>query len=311
MICGYSQLEFEKCFPKYIDNFINASNISRASLLSLIKKWYDGYSWDGNNHLYNPYSILSLFNNGKFGNYWFETGTPSFLMDFINKNPKKIDILFKNTAIEGNFPDFDLEEINFTSLLLQTGYLTIKSEKTQIGKLPSYELAIPNHEVNISLFTSIIQKISKQKSQKITTLAEKIFTSISNLDNKALQKYFDILSSSIPAVLYGKIKKDIREANFHMWFFSWFKLMGFNVIAETQSSRGNPDIILEKDNLIVICEVKYSLKKPLNELAIEAINQIKEKKYYTPYLDYDVVLLGVAFGDREIKSWIEPLTNEY
>ena len=227
-ICGYTQEELESCFKEHIANFCNEKGIGKEEFLSLIKQWYDGYSWDGNNQLYNPYSIISLFKKGVFRNYWFETGTPSFLMDFIKNNPEDLDVLFiKKRVIEGDFPDFDLEYLDLTTLLLQTGYLTIKKEKIQIGELPNYELAIPNQEVEISLFSSIIRYFSKKKSLALGSIAEKILESIVNLDSKSLQNAFDILVATIPGILYGKIKHDIREANFHIWFLSWFRLMGF------------------------------------------------------------------------------------
>ncbi|MCL2115482.1 MAG: AAA family ATPase [Methanobrevibacter sp.] len=144
MICGYSQEELENSFKEYIDEFAKANNISGEILLSEIKNWYDGYSWDGENHLYNPYSILSLFNDGEFGNYWFETGTPSFLMEYIKNNDKKVGILFKpTTRIFGTIPSFNLEKIDFTTLLLQTGYLTIKRKEVKFAKLSKYDLVIP------------------------------------------------------------------------------------------------------------------------------------------------------------------------
>ena len=140
-------------------------------------------------------------------------------------------------------------------------------------------------------------------------IAEKILKAIINLDNDSLQIAFDTLIASVPAVLYGKVKEDIREANYHIWFLSWFRLMGFFAIGETPNSKGIPDIVIKKDNLVVICELKYSDEEHLDDLVIEAINQIKDKKYYKPYLEYNVVLLGVAFGNREIKSHIESLEN--
>jgi len=126
---------------------------------------------DGENRLYNPYSILSLLDTGIFKNYWFETATPSFLMDFIKNNHEAVGVLFKeNTEISGDFPNFHQDEI--------------------------------------------------------------------------------------------------REANYHILFLSWFRLMGFFALGETPASKGTPDIIIKKDNLVVICEIKYSLKEPLNDLAI-------------------------------------------
>jgi len=87
-------------------------------------------------------------------------------------------------------------------------------------------------------------------------------------------------------------------------------LMGFFVVGENPSSHGYTDMILKKDNLVVICELKYSKDKPLKKLALKSINQIKDKKYYTQYLDYNIVLLGIAFGNREVKTHIEPLPKE-
>jgi len=306
-ICGYTQDELENCFKGHIDKFSKDSNTNREKLLSLIEEWYDGYSWDGSTYLYNPYSILSLFNSGEFSNYWFETGTPSFLMDFV-KNNNGTDVLFKpNTTISGNFPSFNLKNLDFTTLLLQTGYLTIKEKRVKVGKLTNYELGIPNKEVSESLFTSIINEFSNQESTEVNNLAEKILEAIINIDNDSLQEAFDVLVANIPAMLYGKIKEDIREVNYHIWFLSWFRLMGFFVIGKNQSSKGYADMVLKKDNLIVVCEFKYGLDKSLENLAIEAINQIKDKKYHEQYLDYNVALLGVAFGDREVKSIIEDL----
>jgi len=308
MICGYSQIELENYFREYIDEFAKANNISRENLLSDIREWYDGYSWDGENHLYNPYSILSLFNDGEFANYWFETGTPSFLMNFIKNNKEDVGVLFKSdTKISGNFPSFNLENIDFTTLLLQTGYLTIKNKKVNIGELTKYDLAIPNKEVRQSLFTSIISEFSNQDHESIDTLGKKILKAIANLDNQLLQDAFDTLTSNIPAILYGNIKKNIREANWHILLLSWFSLMGFFTVGEKPSSYGTADIVLKKDNLIIICELKYSEKKALKELAIKAVKQIKDNEYYKPYLNYEVVLLGIAFGDREVKTHIETI----
>ena len=138
-------------------------------------------------------------------------------------------------------------------------------------------------------------------------IGKKISKAIATLDNKLLQDVLDVLLATIPAVLYGKVKEDIREANYHILFLAMLSLMGFFVIGERPNSKGTPDIIIKKDNLIVVCELKYSLDEPLEHLATEAIKQIKDNEYYKPYLDYDVVLLAIAFGDREVKSLLEPL----
>ncbi|MCL2116676.1 MAG: PD-(D/E)XK nuclease domain-containing protein, partial [Methanobrevibacter sp.] len=93
-------------------------------------------------------------------------------------------------------------------------------------------------------------------------------------------------------------------------FLAMLNLMGFFAIGERPNSKGTPDIIIKKDNLIVVCELKYNLNEPLEHLANEAIKQIKDNEYYKPYLNYDVVLLAIAFGDREAKSIMEPLKSK-
>jgi hypothetical protein len=149
-----------------------------------------------------------LFNNGIFKNYWFETGPPSFLIDFIKNNVENVEVLFEpSTSISGDFPNFELENIDLTTLLLQTGYLTIKSENVVLGELPTYELTIPNHKVNTSLFTSIIRKFSKQKPTNIPALADKILNSIDNLDNNSLQEALNVLISSFQLFCMVRLKK--------------------------------------------------------------------------------------------------------
>ena len=231
-------------------------------------------------------------------------------MDFIKSHTVDIDVLFdQNITISGGFPNFTVENMDFITLLLQTGYLTIKSQKIDRGEPPTYELGIPNREVSQSLFKSIVNELSSQNSIEIETLAKDILNAINNLDNELLQKSFDILTSTIPSVQYGKVKEDIREANYHIWFLSWFSLMGFSVTGEESTHQRNLDMVLKKDKLVVICEFKYDLKTPLKDLALEAINQIKKYEYYKPYLNKNVILLGIGFGDRKCKSIIEKLKN--
>ncbi|WP_067092827.1 ATP-binding protein [Methanobrevibacter curvatus] len=312
-ICGYTQEELEYYFKEYINKFSEDNDISNSSLLSLIKEWYNGYSWDGENRVYNPYSILSLFFKGQFNNYWFESGTPSFLIDFIsnnsNNNNNNLNVLFNpNKTIHGEFPNFQLKNLDFTTLLLQTGYLTIKDVDIVVGELPSYTLDIPNKEVNDSLFTSIITEYTNENTGDVVFLARKILDEIIKIDNNGLQNSFDSLISSIPSLLCGNIKKNgLIESFYHGMLFSWFKLMGFFIQGEILTSTGRLDAVFKKEDLVVLVEVKYSLTESLDKMVDKAISQIMDKKYYLPYTDYNVIILGVAFGDREVKSHVEPL----
>ncbi|MDR3063601.1 MAG: ATP-binding protein, partial [Methanobrevibacter sp.] len=308
LICGYSQSELETYFDDRISDFAYNENVSKEYLLDLIRQWYNGYSYNGEDFLYNPYSILSFFEEKTFDNYWFETGTPTFLIKLIQDGKIDVSVLLNpNQVFNGKLPNFDLKNLNFTTILLQTGYLTIKKKEKIIGKTPKYTLGIPNKEVNDSLYTHILSYYTKSPVSSIPSLMDTILEAIIKLDKERLQKSFEILFSSIPNSLFNKVKEDIREANFHMMILSWMKIIGLEIIGEVQSSKGTVDAILKKDDLIVVIEIKYSLKSSLKYMIEKALKQIKEKEYPKPYLNKNVLLLAIAIKDRDVSCKIEHL----
>ncbi|MDR2623746.1 MAG: ATP-binding protein [Methanobrevibacter sp.] len=307
-ICGYTQKDLETHFKEYLTDFSEDNDISCDDLLVLIKDWYDGYSWDGYNTVYNPYSILSLFGTGRFSNYWFETGTPTFLMNFIKNDDVDVNTLLdSNPVFSGDFPNFDLENLDFMTVLLQTGYLTIKNQDYVVGELPNYTLGIPNREVHDSLYTRILSYYTKASTNVIPSLVKKISEGIVNADENVLQESFELLIANIPYSLYKNVKEDVREANFHMMILSWLRLLGFDIQGEILTFKGRVDAILKKDNRVVVCEIKYSSDKSLDKMIDDALGQIKDTEYYKPFVDRNVLLLAVAIRDRDVKCKIEHL----
>ena len=149
-LCKYTQNELEFYFEEQVNKLGILLELPKAELYQKIKLWYNGYSWDGKNTLYNPFSVLSLFAKEDFDNYWFETGTPSFLMEMV----KQMQVMPQElNGIEGDdivLESADVNNIGIISLLYQTGYLTIK-EKHRGGMRPtSYTLGFPNEEVRLS-----------------------------------------------------------------------------------------------------------------------------------------------------------------
>jgi len=175
-ICGYTQVELENYFKEYIESFARGNNVSNEYALKIIKDWYNGYSWDGLNSLYNPYSILLLFKNKAFDNYWFESGSPTFLIDLIINDTNNINtFLDSENKVIGSFPSFNLDNINLNTVLLQTGYLTIKNKKdAPFGELPEYTLTIPNREVHDSFYTHLLSYFSLKNPQFIKPMANDI-----------------------------------------------------------------------------------------------------------------------------------------
>jgi hypothetical protein len=127
-ICGYTQKELESNFKEYIESVSEEMEMTREEVLSEIKRWYDGYSWDGKVFVYNPFSTLSFFRKKEFEGYWFETGTPTFLIEQIRER-EDLELFIGPKVVDSNSlrrrGDTNIENI---ALMFQTGYLTVKKK---------------------------------------------------------------------------------------------------------------------------------------------------------------------------------------
>jgi hypothetical protein len=305
-ICGYTKEELELSFKDYIKEISKKKDIKEEKFLSTIKYWYDGYSWDGKNFLYNPFSILKVLSSGKFFNYWGETGAPKIVMDLIKTANIDMDVFTNEKIVSYDFPGFDLENLDFTTILLQTGYLTIKEEKTFGDDYSQYLIAIPNKEAKNSLFGYILGQYTNHTSNFLIPMAKDMLNSIIHLDSESLQKSFEILLHKIPNILYGDIKKEL-EAYYKILLMSWIQLLGFQIDSEIQTIKGRLDAVLKHENLVLIIEFKFSLKDDLDKMINNAFSQIIKNEYYKPYQNKKVILLAVAFKSRDIKCELKTL----
>lgn len=299
VICGYTQKELEKYFKDYLVFFSREKNINLNRTLYIIKKWYNGYSWDGKNFLYNPFSVLSFFNEMKVNNHWFDSGTPTFLTKLIKKDDSNTEVLENLSAtFSGAFPDFDLNNFDLPTILLQTGYLTIKEEKENIDGLATYKLAIPNKEVEESFYSYLLGVYTNRVPATTYPLAKSMLKYILDADEVKLNKSLETLVSGIPHILHGQMKKN--EAYYHILFLTWMKLMGFEIEGEVQTIKGRIDAVLKQKNEVVIIEIKYSENEQIEKMLDDAMEQIQTKEYYKPYQDKNVTLLAIAFKEKEI-----------
>jgi len=139
--------------------------------LAQIKTWYDGYSWDAKNQVYNPFSILNLFTEQQFDNYWFASGTPTFLMSLIKKTTYDATVLENKKVSKIVFDSYNLENLNIFALLFQTGYLTLTHiDKT--GRTPQYILNYPNLEVKEAFITYLFASFTQNGLEAIQPAAE-------------------------------------------------------------------------------------------------------------------------------------------
>jgi hypothetical protein len=309
MICGYTKEELKEHFSEYIADFSKKNNIDTKSTFEIIKKWYNGYSWDGENLLYNPFSIISFLNSGEFNNYWFDTGTPRFLINIIKERDDNSDMgIFLNpvTTFAGSFPEFDIEQLDLTTTLLQTGYLTIKDKEIELGELPLYTIGIPNKEVDESFYAYLLGVYTNKTVGTVQPLAKKMLDYILKADEINLTKSLEVLLSNIPYILHQKIG-DKNEAYYHILFLSWMKLMGFDIQGEIQTFKGRIDAVLKQKDEVVVIEIKYSENKSIDKLLNMAMNQIEEIEYYKPYQDKNITLLAIAFKEKEVGCKIKQM----
>ncbi|MDR2545312.1 MAG: AAA family ATPase [Methanobrevibacter sp.] len=299
-ICGYGQNELEDYFKDFIIENSKKQGVLEENLLKLIKQWYNGYSWDGKNFLYNPYSILSFFDTNEFDNYWFETGTPSFLIETMKKQGNMSVLFDKNLTLFGSFPNFDVKNLDLKTVLLQSGYLTIKKKIINLGELTEYKLDIPNKEVRESLFSYILGVFTNRTGEDAYPIAKDMFRQIISLDQAGFQRSLEILFKSINYSLHSRLND--MEAFYHVLFLSWMRIIGFDIQGEVIQLENRLDAVLIKEDYAIVLELKYDENKSLDSLLDDAINQIIDSGYYKPYQDKKIILVGVAFKHKEIKS---------
>ncbi len=166
-IVGIDENQLYSYFDERIKILAKKENISEDRLKLVLRKWYNGYSWDGLNFAYNPYSLLAVFSGEELKNYWFETGTPTFLIKMIKDNHIDLKRLEHSVLNEEDFSFYEVDNMNVMALLFQTGYLTIK-EIIRVDLEKEYVLSYPNKEVKDSLLKFILNDFAgKQISDDI------------------------------------------------------------------------------------------------------------------------------------------------
>jgi len=290
-ICGYTQADLEREFKAYLT----------GCDLDEIKKWYDGYAWRGDK-VYNPFDILLFFAKGKeFRSYWFETGTPSFLLKLLWKNKYYIPDIELIEAGDELIGAFDVENIKPETLLFQTGYLTIY-ETLKFGVEIIYSLRYPNLEVKKALTDYILTELVYDSAQKNRNKIA-IYRALQSGEPDNLKDIFISLYASIPHDWYRKNLMANYEGYYASVFYSYFASLGLDIIPEDTTNHGKIDMTLKFEGVIYIFEFKVTeLVKDKNS----ALQQIKDKKYHEKYSSVkDIYLIGIEFSkeDRNISAY--------
>jgi len=273
----------ETYFEEYLEKVKKEYASFYDDVYPLIKQWYNGYSWDGKNFVYNPVSLMNLFSNNIFNNYWFTTGTPTFLMKIIREGHYTAFDIENRTINISLLDKYDLENMSLIPLLFQTGYLTIKSYDIIRNTIV---LDYPNKEVADSFSTHILSELTIGKLDKTDMLLVDI---VQSFDRGEMEKFIGHINTLYRNIPYTLIEE--KEKYFHSIFYMVMKLVGFKIESEILTIDGRIDAVVKSEKAIYIIEFK------INQSAETAIRQINEKRYAEKYADdpRPKILLGINF----------------
>ena len=281
-LCGYTETDLDTVFAPELPG------LDRDE----IRDWYNGYSWLGDEKVYNPFDILLLFDKRTFGTYWFETGTPTFLIETLFK--RHISSLELNNMIGSDelLSAFDVDDMATEALLFQTGYLTI-TEKENLGGASFYRLGYPNREVRQSLNRSLLRYLVKDSTSLMANTV-RLYRLLEANDFAGLETLFHAFFASIPYEWYTNNDIANFEGYYASVFYSYFAGLGLNVTVEDSSSYGRVDMAVHFNDNIYLFEFKVV------EMASEgaAMAQLKTKGYADKYrgLDQPIHLIAVEFS---------------
>ena len=283
-ICGYTERNLDVVFAPELHG------LDRNE----IRRWYNGYCWLGEDRVYNPFDILLLFDTGKFKAHWFESGSPSFLVEALFKRKVDVASLENKIASDALLSAFDVDRMATEALLFQTGYLTITGEEDAEDE-PVHCLGYPNHEVRRSLNGSLLTALAPNVSVEAETI--RLRQLLRSNEFSGLEAMFRALFAGIPH--QWRINNDIAhyEGYYASLFYSCFAAAGLDVRVEDSSSSGRLDMAVRFNGNVYL----FEFKKVANEAEGTALAQIKQRRYADKYrhLGEPIHLIGVEFSEVE------------
>ena len=283
-ITGYTQDELEGNFSEYLESVAQRFQGIFDNINNEIKKWYNGYSWDGKNFVYNPFSMLNFLSKRMFNDYWFATGTPTFLMKLIKQNEYTVFDLKNRMISLGDLNKYEITSISLIPLLFQTGYLTIK--QIDIREM-TLLLDFPNAEVERAFTIHLLASFNDGQIDKTSTLLNDIKDC---LKQNRIDKFIELVNILFKGISY--ILVDNKEKYFHSLFYMIVKLLGFTIESEIMTIDGRIDAAVMTDDYVYIIEFKTG------QNAETALNQIKEMEYHLKYVTdkRKKILMGINFN---------------
>ncbi len=303
-ICGITEKEMIDNFEPEIRELASRQNTTFDEMMALLKKEYDGYHFSDNGiGIYNPFSLCNALAAKKISAYWFGTGTPTFLVDLLEKHNFDIPVLDDGAIVRRaeELRDYRAIGDDIIPLLFQSGYLTIKGYKP---KFNMYTLGFPNNEVRYAFLNCLIAKYTHGIS--CSTQAFSLYNFTILMEEGKIEDVMEHLKALLASLPYDSFKGDekftLREYNVQMIIYLLFRLMGqYLVGAEVHSSRGRSDVEVETDDAVYIFEFKTQAT------AEDALKQIEKQGYHEKHgaSNKRILLIGASIQEdgRNIGEW--------
>ena len=280
-ICGYAEADLDAVFAPELPG------LDREA----IREWYNGYSWLGEEKVYNPFDILLLFRTRRFRAHWFETGTPAFLLETLQRRHVGPVELERMVATDELMSRFDVGDIATEALLFQTGYLTVVGERERHGHVV-YELGYPNREVRESLNGSLLRHLTRDGRQEAN--ADRLCDLLEDRDFDGLKDLFHAFYAGIPHEWYTNNAIAGYEGYYAAVFYAYFASLGLDIRVEDSTNRGRLDMALRFEGDVFLFEFKVVEQAGSGS----ALAQIKEKGYAEKHSGSAarIHLVGVEFS---------------
>jgi hypothetical protein len=287
-LLGYTTPEINRSFSNYLMEIIEREKRSPEAIMLDIKNWYNGYRFSEQEiRVYNPFSLLYYLKDGILKNFWYESGTPSFLINLIRSQYQQLEDIQDIEIDTDSLGTFDIEHIPLTPLLFQTGYLTLSSYNETTKK---YKLAYPNFEVELSFKRFLVTTLTQASRIEVETTLTRLIAALQEVNIESFCRSLETLLAHIPYTL--RIK---REAYYHSLFQLIMSLISLEAHSEVVTNRGRIDTVLIMNEVIYLFELKC------RDSAEKALQQIRDRKYYERYRESNkrIVLVGLFFNMQE------------
>ena len=292
-ICGYTDTDIDTVFAPEL------KGLDRDE----IRHWYNGYSWLGEEKVYNPFDVLLLFKKRQFEPFWYETGTPEYLYRILAEGRINTPNLEHLKMDKSELSNFKVEEISVNALLFQCGYLTIINHEIRPGGI-RYSLEYPNHEVRLSFNKQLLVAVSGNFSE-VERRGKNMVKFLADNDFEEFGAELSSFFSNIPNEWYAKNRMQHYEGFYASMVYACFTAIGVTVTGEESTSLGRSDLVVVLAGEVFVMEFKVA-KNPADQAKVEAeaidsIAQIRENDYAGKYRHRrgKIHLLGVVFNGEK------------